>query len=81
MLTTLVMSTSYILFWSHKLPLNADIVCVSVWGGEFTKEHSREKGEAKRKKSLVLSVDVTDHFDRRCLIFFEIACARPTATL
>lgn len=54
--------------------------------GGFSKEDSWEEGkererESKRKKEQVLSVDATDHFERRCLISFEIACARPTAML
>lgn len=54
--------------------------CVG-WGIHQRTLTGERGGKSKKKKSLVLSVDVTDHFDRRCLIFFEIACARPTATL
>lgn len=57
---------------------------VCVWGGGI---HQRtlmgeQKGKANAKKrEKVLSVDVEDHFERRRLIFFEIARARPTAML
>lgn len=62
-------------------------MCECVWGGGFTKDNTWERErkqklkKKKEKKNRVLSVDVTDHFERRCLISFEIACARPTAML
>lgn len=47
----------------------------------LTGERESKSKKKKKKKNRVLSVDVTDHFERRCLISFEIACARPTAML
>lgn len=41
-----------------------------------------QKGKEKAKKrERILSVDVAAHFERRHLISFEIASARPTAML
>lgn len=39
------------------------------------------KAKAQKKRERVLSVDVADHFERRHLISFEIASAKPTAML
>lgn len=56
MLTTLMSLHHQFLFGSHKLPLNADNVCVSVWGGEFTKRtlvgEKTRKAKAKKREKL-----------------------------
>lgn len=54
--------------------------CVG-WGIQQTLTGERESKSQKNEKNRILSVDVTDHFKRRCLISFEIACARPAAML
>lgn len=47
----------------------------------FSHGNGEREGKRERKPKKVLSVDTADHFERRCLISFEIACAWPTAML